>query len=93
MAATEKLTTQVQGQPDPTTRGADAALTIKDTGLKMKKNKSVIGEVMKRLEKKVDELPEVENSSLEDSIKTMLLPWKNNDKLSLIIRNHLYPSS
>ena len=46
-----------------------------DTGLKVKKSKSVIGDLMK----KVDGLPEKESHSLEDSIKTMMQPWKNND--------------
>ena len=43
---------------------------------------------MQRLEKKVEEMPEDSKNSLEDSIKTMMRPWKNdnNQKWNDIIR-------
>ena len=44
---------------------------------------------MQRLEKKVEEMPEDGINSLEDSIKTMMRPWKNNNnqKWNDIIRH------
>ena len=51
---------------------------------------------MQRLEKKVEEMPEDSKNSLEDSIKTMMRPWKNdnnqkwNDKIRRAETDYLW---
>ena len=77
--AVEKLTEQVQGQVESASESADKFSPRREQGFAKKGARVMMGSLMQRLEQKVEEMPDKGGNALEDRIKTMIHPLKNEN--------------